>query len=64
MFSIILGGGGGGGCISFWGRLDQNSDFHGNRKPLLTYNGENNVHLLLVVFDPILFMLAGNEDMQ
>ena len=31
------------GCIRFWGRLDQNSGFHGNRKPLLTYNGENDV---------------------
>ena len=29
------------GCIRFWGRLDQNSGFHGNRKPPLTYNGEN-----------------------
>ena len=25
------------------GRLDQNSGFHGNRKPPLTYNGENDV---------------------
>ena len=31
------------GCIRFWGRLDQNSGFHGNRKPPLTYNGKNNV---------------------
>ena len=31
------------GCIRFWGRLDQNSGFHGNREPPLTYNGENNV---------------------
>ena len=31
------------GCIRFWGRLDQNSGFYGNRKPLLTYNGENDV---------------------
>ena len=31
------------GCIRFWGRLDQNSGFHGNRKPQLTYNGENDV---------------------
>ena len=31
------------GCIRFWGRLDQNSSVHGNRKPLLTYNGENGV---------------------
>ena len=31
------------GCIRFWGRLDQNSGFHGNRKPPLTYNVENDV---------------------
>ena len=31
------------GCIRFWGRLDQNSGFHGNRKPPLTYNGEIDV---------------------
>ena len=31
------------GCIRFWGRLDQNCGFHGNRKPPLTYNGENDV---------------------
>ena len=31
------------GCIRFWGRLDQNSGVHGNRKPPLTYNGENGV---------------------
>ena len=30
------------GCMRFWGRLDQNSGFHGNRKPPLSYNGENN----------------------
>ena len=29
--------------IMFWGRLDHNSGVHGNRKPLLTYNGENGV---------------------
>ena len=29
------------GCILFWGRLDQNSGVIGNRKPALTYNGEN-----------------------
>ena len=29
------------GCIMFWGRLDQNSGVHGNRKPPLTYNGGN-----------------------
>ena len=31
------------GCIRFWGRLDQNSGFHDNRKPILTNNGENDV---------------------
>ena len=31
------------GCLMFWGRLDQNSGFHGNRKPPLTYNGESGV---------------------
>ena len=31
------------GCIMFWGRLDQNSGFHGNRNPPLTYNGVNGV---------------------
>ena len=31
------------GCIMFWGSLDQNSGVHGNRKPSLTYNGENGV---------------------
>ena len=31
------------GCIMFWGRLDQNSGVHGNRKPPLTYNGVNDV---------------------
>ena len=30
-------------CIMFWCRLDQNSGVHGNRKPPLTYNGENGV---------------------
>ena len=31
------------GCIMFWGRLDQSSGVHGNRKSPLTYNGENGV---------------------
>ena len=31
------------GCIMFWGRLDQNSGVHGNRKTPLTYNRENGV---------------------
>ena len=37
----------------FCGRLDQNSGVHGNRKPSLTYNGENGVstfsRLLLIL---------------
>ena len=53
------------GCIMFWGRLDQNSGVHGNRKPTLTYNGGKwCLHLFSVAFDPILFILAGNEDMH
>ena len=31
------------GCIRFRGRSDQNSGYHGNRKPPLTYNGENDI---------------------
>ena len=27
----------------FLGQMDQNAGFHGNRKPPLTYNGENDV---------------------
>ena len=41
------------GCIMFLGRLDQNSGVHGNRKPPLSYNGENGVstfsRLLLIL---------------
>ena len=29
------------GCVMFWGRLGQNSGVHGNKKPPLTFNGEN-----------------------
>ena len=56
------------GCIMFWGRLDQNSGFHGNRKPPLTYNGENNVsafsRFFFFFFSPIFFILACNGDMH
>ena len=53
------------GCIMFWGRLDQNPGAHGNRKPPLTYNGENGVSTFFsVAFDQILFIFAGNEDMH
>ena len=34
------------GCSMFWGRLDQNSGVHANRKTPLTYNGENGVSTL------------------
>ena len=51
--------------MRFWGRLDQNSGFHGNRKPPLTCNEENDVSTFFsVVFYPILFILAGNENMH
>ena len=38
-----LGGGGGEDCVMFWGRLDQNSGVHGNRKSPSTYNEGNGV---------------------
>ena len=38
------------GCLMFWGRLDQNSGVHGNRKPPLTYNGENDVSTFSQLF--------------
>ena len=38
------------GCIMFWGWLDQNSGVHGNRKPPLTYNGENGVSTFSQLF--------------
>ena len=52
-------------CRRFWGRLDQNSGFHGNRKPPLTYNGGKwCLPLVSVLFDPILFIIADNENMH
>ena len=33
------------GYRMFWGRLDQNSGVSGNKKPPLTYNGENSVSM-------------------
>ena len=38
------------GCVRFWGSLDQNSGFYGNRKPQLTYNGENDVSIFSQLF--------------
>ena len=37
----VVSSGLGEGCIRFWDKLDQNSGFHGNWKPPLTYNGES-----------------------
>ena len=46
------------GCIMFWGRLDQDSGVHGNRKPPLTYNGENGVYTFsrLLLIRPFLYL--------
>ena len=53
------------GCIRFWGRLGQNSGFHGNRKPPLTYNWENDVSTFSRLFlIRSFFILVGNEDMH
>ena len=53
------------GCSMFWGWLDQNCGVHGNRKPALTYNEENGVSTFSrLLFDPILFIFAGNEDVH
>ena len=38
--------------------------FPWQQKSPIDYNGENDVHLFLVIFKPILFILAGNEDMH
>ena len=45
--------------------MDKNSGVHGNRKPPLTYNEDNDVSTFFsVAFDLILFILADNEDMH
>ena len=46
------------GCTRFWGRLDQNSGFHGSRKSPLTYNGENGVSTftLLLLIQSFLYL--------
>ena len=52
-------------CIRFCGRLDQNSGFHGNRKPQLTYNGEKRCCCLFpVLFGPIFLIFVDNKDMH
>ena len=42
----------------FWGRLDQNSGVHGNRKPPLAYNGENGVSIFsqLLLIRSVLYL--------
>ena len=49
------------GCIMFWGRLDQNSGVHGNRKPPLTYDGENGVSTCsrLLLIGSFLYLQVG-----
>ena len=50
------------GCIMFWGRLDQNSGVHGNKKPPLTYNGENGVSTfsqLLLIWSFLYLQVTG-----
>ena len=49
-------------CVRFWGRLDQNSGVDGNRKPPL--RKMMSPPFLSCFFNPILFILAGNEDMH
>ena len=48
------------GCIIFRGRLDQNSGVHGNRKPPLTYNEENDVSTFsrLLLIRSFLYLLV------
>ena len=49
------------GCIMFWGWLDQNSGVHGNRKPPLTYDGENGVSTCsrLLLIRSFLYLQVG-----
>ena len=48
--------------------MDQNAGFHGNIKPPMTYNGENDVPTFSLIFfiikSLIFFILAGNEVMH
>ena len=48
------------GCIMFWGRLGQNSGFHGNRKPHWLFNGENGVFTFsrLLLIRSFLYLLV------
>ena len=48
------------GCITFWGRLNQYSGFHTNRKPPLTNNGEKDVSTLSRLFWSDPFYMSSN----
>ena len=59
-FMCSITGGGEKQQRQFWGRLDQNSGVHGNRKPPLTYNGENGVSIFsrLLLIRSFLYLQA------
>ena len=59
-FLFVASLGWGKGCIRFWGRLDQNSGFHGNRKLPLAYNEENGVSTFswLLLIRSFLYLLV------
>ena len=50
------------GCIRFWDRLDQNWFPLQQKVPIDLWWGKQCLHLFSVVFDQIVFRLAGNED--
>ena len=52
------------GCIRFWGRLDQTMVSMATESPHWLIMRKWCLHLFLVVFYPILFILAGNEGMH
>ena len=53
------------GCIMFWGRLYQKFWCPWQQKaPIDLWWGKWCLHLFSVAFDPILFILAGREDMH
>ena len=53
------------GCIRFWGRLDQNSGFHGNRNPHWFTMGKTMSPPFLSCFFFIWsFLYLGKEDMH
>ena len=51
------------GCMRFWGRMDQSSVPWQHKAPIDLQWGKWCLHFFLV-FYPILFILAGNEDMH